>query len=71
MTLPAPKNLAEAIERLQRRNDQLSDYLSGKTSGPAERVANAPDVSLEDATERARKYWDRLEGRSSVPPKAP
>jgi hypothetical protein len=28
------------------------------------RVANAPAMTLEDATERARKYWDKLEGRS-------
>lgn len=63
-----PKTLAESIERLKTRNDQLSAYLSGMKSSAADRVASAPDTSLEDATERARKYWDKLEGRSSVPP---
>jgi hypothetical protein len=70
MKNPPPKSLGEAVERLRARNDQLRAYLEGDTSA-ASRVANAPESSLEDATERARKYWDKLEGRrSSVPPKA-
>jgi len=65
----AEKSLAEAIHRLSVRNDELKAYLDGKGSDPIERVANAPDVDLPDATERARKYWDKLEGRrSTVPP---
>lgn len=68
MKAPPPKSLAEAVERLRARNEQLRAYLEGDAS-TATRVANAPESSLEDATERARKYWDRLEGRrSSVPP---
>lgn len=62
------KTLAESIERLRARNEQLSAYLTGAPIGPGERVANAPETTLEDATERARKYWDKLEGRHSVPP---
>ena len=63
-----PKSLGEAVERLRARNDQLRAYLEGDTS-TSTRVANAPESTLEDATERARKYWDKLEGRrSSVPP---
>jgi hypothetical protein len=65
-----PKSLAEAVERLRARNEQLRAHLEGDGSAVS-RVANAPDSTLEDATERARKYWDKLEGkRSSVPPKA-
>lgn len=63
-----PKSLAEAVERLRARNDQLSAYLKGDTSTTT-RVANSAETSLEDVTERARKYWDKLEGRRpSVPP---
>lgn len=65
----AQKSLAEATERLRARNEQLKAYLDGNGSDPVERVANSPDVPLEDATERAKKYWDALEARrSSVPP---
>jgi len=64
----ALKALADSVERLRARNDAMRDYLDGDASAVT-RVANAPDVSLEDATERARRYWDKLEGRrASVPP---
>ncbi len=70
MKAPPPKSLAEAVERLRARNDQLRAHLEGDTS-TVSRVANAPDNSLEDATERYRKFLDKLEGRSSsIPPKA-
>jgi len=70
MSKQPPKSLAEAIERLHARNKQLSAFL-GESETAVNRVANAPDSTLEDATERARKYWDKLEGRrSSVPPQA-
>lgn len=63
-----PKSLEESVERLRARNDQLRSYLEGDTSAST-RIANSPEQNLEDATERARKYWDKLEGRSSsVPP---
>lgn len=69
VTIERAKKLAESVERLRVRNDELAAYLSGTASDAITRVANAPDVGLEDATERARKYWDKLEGRrSSVPP---
>lgn len=71
----AAKSLAESVELLRRRNLAMAAYLEGATpdavgkGGAAERVAAAPYVGLDDATERARKYWDKLEGRrSSVPP---
>jgi hypothetical protein len=68
----AQKSLAASVERLRARNDRMREYLDGQAENPISRVANAPDVALEDATERARKYWDKLEGRrSSAPPKAP
>jgi len=63
----ALKTLAESVERLSARNDQLRAYLDGDESA-ATRIANAPSVPLEDATERARKYWDKLEARRSSPP---
>lgn len=64
-----PKSLEEAVERLRARNEQLRAYLEGDESA-ATRVANAPESNLEDATQRARKFWDKLEGRkSSIPPK--
>lgn len=64
----ALKALGESVERLRARNDALRAYLDGDTSAST-RIANAPDVGLEDATERARKYWDKLEGRRpSTPP---
>jgi len=70
MSKQPPKSLQEAIERLHARNKQLSAFL-GESETAVNRVANAPDSTLEDATERARKYWDKLEGRkSSIPPKA-
>jgi len=63
-----PKSLSEAVERLRARNDQLRAYLEGDSS-VATRVANAPESDLEDATERYRKFLDKVEGRkSSVPP---
>jgi predicted amidohydrolase YtcJ len=69
MTAP-PKSLAEAVERLRARNEQLRAHLEGDGSA-VDRVANAPETTLEDATERARKHWDKLEGRrSSIPPQA-
>ena len=61
--------LEQATERLRARLDQLQAHLNGKNDA-IERVANSPDVPLEDATERAKKYWDKLEGRrSSIPPR--
>lgn len=66
-----PKSLEDSIKRLGARLDQLRAYLAGDESA-ATRVANAPESSLEDATDRARKHWDKLEGRkSSIPPRAP
>lgn len=66
----AAKSLAASVDRLRVRNEAMRAYLDGKPISPAERVANAPETDLDDATERARKYWDKLEGRrSSVPPK--
>lgn len=65
----AATSLANAVERLSRRNAEMRAYLDGETKTSAERVAAAPLVGLEDATDRARRYWDKLEGRrSSVPP---
>jgi hypothetical protein len=72
----AAKSLAESVELLRRRNLAMAAYLEETTPAPlakatsaAERVAAAPYVGLDDATERARRYWDKLEGRrSSVPP---
>jgi hypothetical protein len=65
----AAKSLALSVERLRTRNEAMRAYLDGAPLGPTERVANAPETDLEDATERARRYWDKLEGRrSSVPP---
>ena len=65
----AASSLAKAVESLTRRNAAMRAYLEGSNTTAAERVAAAPAVGLEDATERARKYWDKLEGRrSSVPP---
>lgn len=62
-------DLEKSTERLRARNDQLAAHLQGKNS-IVERVANSPEVSLEDATERARKFWDAQEKRrGSVPPK--
>lgn len=70
MKNPPPKSLAEAVERLRARNEQLRAFLEGDKS-IATKVANAPETTLEDATEKARKYWDKLEGRSSsIPPQA-
>lgn len=64
----APKDLADAITRLAKRNNDLAAYL-GTGESAIERVANAPEVGLDEATERARKHWDAIEGRrSSVPP---
>ncbi len=64
-----PKSLSEVVDSLRSRNDQLQAYLDGDSTAIT-RVANSPDVDLEDATERARKYWDSLEQkRQSVPPK--
>lgn len=70
----AQKSLAEATERLRARNEQLKAFLEGegKDSDLVERVANSPDVALEDATERYKKFLDGLEARrSSVPPPPP
>lgn len=65
----AANSLARAIERLARRNEDMRTYLESDKGDAASRVAAAPSVGLEDATERARRYWDKLEGRrSSVPP---
>lgn len=65
----AADSLAKAVESLTRRNAAMRAYLEGENTTAAQRVAAAPAVGLEDATERARKYWDKLEGRrSSVPP---
>ncbi len=65
----AQKSLAESTELLRARNDRMQAYLEDEPDDPVTRVANSPDVGLEDVTERARKYWDKLEGRrSSVPP---
>ncbi len=61
-----PRSLAESIERLGARIEQFSAFLEGKA---VSRVANAPENNLEDAAERARKYWNKLEGiPSTVPP---
>ena len=64
-----PKSLEEAVERLRAQNEQLRAHLASDNSAIT-RVANAPETSLEDATERARKFWDKLEGKrsSSIPP---
>lgn len=68
--MTAKASLAQAIESLRARNDALESYLRGDTS-VFERVVNAPETTIEDATERYRKYLDNLESRrSSVPPKA-
>lgn len=68
--MTAKASLAQAIENLRARNDALEAYLRGDTSAFA-RVVNAPETTIEDATERYRKYLDKLESRrSSVPPKA-
>lgn len=69
----AAKSLAEATESLRVRNLELAAYLaSSGPSGPSDaiaRVANAPEMGLDDATARAKRYWDKLESRrSSVPP---
>lgn len=53
-----PKSLPEATERLRVRNDQLAAYLNGRSYSALERIANAPDATLEEVTDRARKYWD-------------
>lgn len=68
---PGLRELAEAVEKLRCGNDRLAAYLDGDES-PVTRVANAPEMSLQDATEKARKHWDKLEGRrsSSHPPAA-
>lgn len=70
VTVERAKKLEESVERLRVRNEELAAYLNGGAGSAIERVANAPEIGLEDATERARKYWDKLEGRrrSSVPP---
>ncbi len=59
---PRISALAASTERLRARNDQLAIHLS-KNDSVAQRVADAPQASLEDATERAKRYWDLLEGR--------
>lgn len=72
MTLkPKEAPLSEAVERLRARLDQLQAYLNGENDAIS-RVANAPETTLEDATERARQYWDKLEAkaRRSVPPRS-
>lgn len=67
----AQKSLAEATERLRARNEQLKAFLDGE-GDLVERVANSPDVPLEDATERYKKFLDGLDARrSSVPPPPP
>ena len=68
----AAKSLADSVESLRKRNEAMRAYLEGENDDPVSRVANAPLLGLDDATERARKYWDKLEGRrSSTPPKGP
>ncbi len=68
----AQKSLAESTELLRARNDRMQAYLEGESDDPVARVASAPEVGLDDVTERARKYWDKLEGRhSSIPPISP
>jgi hypothetical protein len=63
-----PKSLEEAIERLRKQNERLNSHL--KSGSNTTSVANGEN-SLDDATQRARKFWDKLEGRnSSIPPKA-
>lgn len=66
----AAKSLAEATERLRKRNIHMGAYLEGESGESViERVANSPDVPLDDATERYRKFLDKLDARkSSVPP---
>jgi hypothetical protein len=65
----AQKSLAQATSRLSARLDSLKAYLDGSSLSAVERVANAPETTLAEVTERARKHWDSLEGRrSSVPP---
>lgn len=77
MTRPRIKTPLElATERHAKHNDAMAVRLLEVKSEAAERVADAPEQALEDATERARKFWDRLEAkhqgrRSSVPPKKP
>lgn len=56
---PARETLAEATERLRLRNDRLEALLNSES--PLSRVLNAPETTLDDATERARKFWDSLE----------
>jgi hypothetical protein len=67
-----PRSLADAVERLRTRNDQLHAYLRGEDpNDPVARVRNAPAIGLDDATARASKYWDKLEGRRSSVPAGP
>ena len=69
---PPPKNLEEAIERLRIRNEALDAHLKGKTG-----LSTTPEVSLVDATAKAKKFWDEREelsrlggrNRASVRPK--
>lgn len=75
-----PAGLREATERLRARNDAMAKIL-GESSDAIERIAEEPEVPLNDATARAKKFWDELEaardarsarewkkGRSSLPP---
>lgn len=62
----AADSLARAIERLARRNEEMCSYLESSKPRVAPRVA----TGLDDATERARRYWDKLEGRRSSPPES-
>ncbi len=55
-----PKNLADSINRFGARLEALRSYLEGDGSANA-RVANAPVKDLEQVTQRAREYWDKLE----------
>jgi hypothetical protein len=55
------ESLAKSTQRLKARNDMLAARINGPSK-------SAPPTTLEDATERAKKYWDSLEKKRSIPP---